>query len=690
MFGRIFTWRFARMVGFCIAAWMFVVCAFNAWHGTVTLTGETALLSNVPIEYVTTGRWIYPLHAQPLFYPGVERFMIHPPLHYAMAALVLQAFGIGVWQIELTSFVTATIALLAAAGLVWRFFGLGAGIITLALSAGLQGFYMSATQLRPDATFGLFYGLTVATLGWALLARHTSRNLLVLSFAIGALCVATLSVHWYGYFVQLYLPAFFAAIWIIRKPPMRLLFMVGLAVSAGWALAMGAWWLSWGDELPRSLIFVLIKGRQFLDILDMPVSRYFSFLTEWDGGTAALIGLALGVLTNAGSCIKSLTTKTAPPLADRIASLLIANLVAYWLFFVVFVANKDPQYGANIYPLLLPVCAYGYAQAIAMMFAWFKAERWRDAGAIVVATTIAASSPMTHAYATVLPRFEGDPNSHFRGMRQALGVIVPQGFETVLGGNAYPYLYDRPYRSTFQLVGERFLIGRPRSNELTDLIDFYGNMPGQDYRTATFSSTERARAIAQSAALVTSDISHSYQWYFYDTATWRDEYVEAATVFALAPASPLPYERGEFFTIAIRRDRLDEAIAANPEVMAASPAIYRSGPVLLLTFDPARNRRPTLTDEDYNPLTGEQRRGVLANYFDAMGWFGAALSGEEKASIVDALFPAFDSQMTRYVGVDYNGVALTRTVGQSVDYVLSNSGIPEALARAARHLPESS
>ena len=55
-----------------------------AWIGLASLasekliSGESSILSNVVIDFVKLGKWHYPVHAQDLFYPAVEKFMIHP------------------------------------------------------------------------------------------------------------------------------------------------------------------------------------------------------------------------------------------------------------------------------------------------------------------------------------------------------------------------------------------------------------------------------------------------------------------------------------------------------------------------------------------------------------------------------------------------------------------------------------
>ena len=48
------------------------------------LSGESSTLSNVPIEFSLKNKWHYPLHAHDLFYPGIDIFMLHPPLHYLL------------------------------------------------------------------------------------------------------------------------------------------------------------------------------------------------------------------------------------------------------------------------------------------------------------------------------------------------------------------------------------------------------------------------------------------------------------------------------------------------------------------------------------------------------------------------------------------------------------------------------
>ena len=95
----------------------YVLEAFGYTVNT-TLDGESALGTNVVMEYLTNGQWRFPIFAHERYFPGVQVYMMHPPLHYFLVALWVKSFGLGTWQLLAQSTATG----IAGAAIVARSF----------------------------------------------------------------------------------------------------------------------------------------------------------------------------------------------------------------------------------------------------------------------------------------------------------------------------------------------------------------------------------------------------------------------------------------------------------------------------------------------------------------------------------------------------------------------------------------
>ena|SRR5213080_3135409 len=96
----------------------FVICQIVALLSHTTLDGESALGTNVVMEYLTNGQWRFPIFAHERYFPGVQVYMMHPPLHYFLVALWVKSFGLGTWQLLAQSTTTG----IAGAAIVARSF----------------------------------------------------------------------------------------------------------------------------------------------------------------------------------------------------------------------------------------------------------------------------------------------------------------------------------------------------------------------------------------------------------------------------------------------------------------------------------------------------------------------------------------------------------------------------------------
>lgn len=675
------------LLALVLVFFVFVDAQIVALLSNTVMSGETAVLSNVVIDFSRDGSWHYPLHAQHLFYPGVSKFIIHPPLHYLLAGLWLKLFGIGTWQIHLQSTLVGIIGILTAALLSWKIFGLRTAIFVPAIAASLFGFYYSSQQLRPDLSFGLMYSLCLVTFALILFQTYSRFHLALRCAALGALAAAALATHWFGYFIQLYLPVALAVLFVRYKSRAV---VPAICLALGWCLAMGLWWLAFGDDLFRALVFVLIKGNEFRQILEMPVEGFFRFITDWPGSYWLAAGLVLELIFLCNCLVQYWVVGRAVTLAEKVAFFLVINLAAYIAFFVFFVGNKDPQYGANIYFLLLPLVAKGYVDALEMVP---KIIRMPAAVPDILTACFAAAVLVTSSQVRAYFAFDvwslKDPNLVLRDVQRALHALVPDDQVVLIGGNAFPMLYDRNYRSTMLLVARNSLQA-PSQRSLIDMIAYYRNMPGKDYRTRAFPIRERQEQMRDVDMMVTTDMGHSWQWLFYDPEVWRRDFVEIGTVFSNGVKinrNPMFSDQSEsFFTVFIRKDRFNSLPARNRELFNASPSIIPVGKwATIVTYGPA-DRHVRVNGDEWRSMDVDARRSAVGRYFDLLNWYGAQLSDEQKAKVIDELMESIAYLFQRH-GYLYNQVPFSRSLSNAIDFAMSKYGIPSILPRQREWAP---
>ena len=254
------------------------------------LSGESSTLSNVPIEYFLNNKWHYPLHAHDLFYPGIDVFMLHPPLHYLLSSLWIDLFGIGTWQLLLQSAVSGTLGIAVTTFVLMRVSGANTAIFVPVLASISAAYLFCSTELRADLSFGFVHSLTVLVLGLLIFQKPSRDKQIFLSFLFGLLVLLALATHWFGFFTQLYLPCFVALMILKQKGSSIMLIS---SCFAGVAFGMTCWFWFFGEDLLLSFIAILFKGSDFLQTFTMGNKYYLSFLTEWPGGNILIIGLVL-------------------------------------------------------------------------------------------------------------------------------------------------------------------------------------------------------------------------------------------------------------------------------------------------------------------------------------------------------------------------------------------------------------
>ena len=265
------------------------------------LSGESSTFNNVPIEFSLKNKWHYPLHAHDLFYPGIDIFMLHPPLHYLLISFWIDILGIGTWQLLLQSSISGILGIAATTFVLMRIFGANIAIFVPVLASISAAYLFCSTELRADLSFGFLHSLTVLLLGMLCFQKFSRQRQVFLSFAFGLLVLASLATHWFGFFTQLYLPCFAALmLWKHKRGSIVLISSCAL----GYVLGISIWAWFFVDELFLSLIAVLFKGSDFLQTFKMGNKYYFSYISDWPGGFVLLVGLVFGIFKSIVGCIR--------------------------------------------------------------------------------------------------------------------------------------------------------------------------------------------------------------------------------------------------------------------------------------------------------------------------------------------------------------------------------------------------
>jgi hypothetical protein len=657
-------------------------CILLCWitFGALTrenlLSGESSILSNVVIDFVREGKWHYPVHAQSTLYPAVKKFMIHPPLHYILSSGWVKLFGIGVWQLKLQSVVSFLGCVLIVTAVAAKIYGKLTATMIPILAVASSAFIYSAFELRPDMTFGLTYCLTVILLGMIHFSTNDGKIKYLICFLFGFLTVTSLAAHWFGYFVQLYFAYFCLLVLWRQKTRGAVVLMWGLL---GWATALAIWWVSFEDDLIRSMIFVLIKGNDFRTSIGSSVTNALVFLTDWNGGWWLIAGMGLCKLHAVLLIIKKLKGKSLP-LADQVTLYLCANILVYVVFFYYFVGNKSPQYASNILWLCYLLASIGYVKIVRMLFKSWRLNKLTPWVMVLVSILAIFRSEVIHYYLVSDPLRFNQTSKNYQDVRNGLAKYIPQGASVVVGGNAYPYLYDRNHTSTLKLVIENALVD-PGPMSLMEAIKHYRGMTRSQYIEAPFPIANRLSSLKQADYLVVPDNGHSWQNLFFDRSVWKNDYKEIVNLAILPIIKPaggiFAYKYPKYFRVLARNG------ISLPALTSDEARIFSLGENVLLIAHGSINRHEFATGVDWLMLDNGSKISKVIEYLNMLNWYGAKLDLKEQQEICNQLIPHINQYIARFRGNMINQVPVTRTFADAVDYGLDMLGYPLMFPRIA-------
>ncbi|HEY8308972.1 MAG TPA: glycosyltransferase family 39 protein [Gemmatimonadaceae bacterium] len=670
------------VAGVVVAFYVFAATVVSSMLSKTLLDGETSLLSNPVIDFARKGVWHYPLHAQDIFFPGVKPFMIHPPLHYVLASGIVAAFGVGTWQLIAVSAVVGILGMAIAAYVSARIWGYGTALVSIAIAAALYGFYFSADQLRCDITFGFTYALFLLVFGRVLVRKLSTKALRAHSLLIGVLGIATLASHWFGYFVQLYVVGY--VVLVIVRGRERVANV--LLVLAGNAMGLGLWAILYGRDLWKTLIFALVQGDQFRTTIHNTMAYFLSFVYQWPGGRILEAGVFLAVAVVVVRLSFHVRTHGRRALFLRglpmplvVEIYLLLNLLLYLVWFAVFVGNKAPQYGGDLYFFAIPLAARGYVGVGELAAVGLRRPAVAAVGAIAVAGIVFSTSTVVRHLFPLNPVALRSSDRVYHAIRADLGTFVSKNDRVMMGVAAYPYLYDRSYATPMRLVGSYFLKPEAHSSFLNILRRALRQR--KLYDPAAEPPAWLARHLAESAPLVVSnDDGEGYQYILYDPRVWGPSFREVGVVIVqhpdlgyIQPDGLVGTSEVQFFAIFVRRDRIaqyerDHGLSAD----SLRVGKYTS----LLTFARSGEAAKPISATAWAKLKPEVKRAQIVAYLATHRWFG--LDGSiQRSETLDALVPSIDSILTSSSA----GLGFERTLGEAVVKAMIQSNVVERWAR---------
>lgn len=644
-----------------------------------SLSGESSMLSNVVIDFAREGLWHYPVHAQSLFFPGIETFMIHPPLHYLFAAAWVDIFEIGIWQLHFQSVLAGFLGVALGTAMLARVYSPGAALFVPALAATSAAYAIGSVELRPDMSFGLIYSLTVMVFGLLIFQPAISRRQQFFSFLLGFLSVVSLSTHWFGYFVQLYLIAFTVIMfWRHQIGGLRPI----IACAAGWLVALAGWYVFFGEDLLRSLIVVLIKGNEFRSTVAIPMSHLISVLANLEGSIWLALGLALGTVVSVRSIWIFYQGNTRLTLKESLPLFLFVNLLVYTTFFYFFVGNKSHQYAGNILFLAFPMAAIGYYSAIVWLSRQFQRERLAPIVAFSLSLILLGGSDLAGSYLKAVPEAFMGNGQHYNEARRAMNYLVPKDATLVVGVNSYPYLFDREYESTMLLVA-RHMFDEPGNIHIEEIHDYYQNKLNRDYRTTPFPIKARIASLVSVDTIALSDSGAGWQNLYYDPAVWHEDFREVGRLVLprpeIARAKFNPGQESNYprMHTVFNRDGVVNTFGLN----TIMPRLLKVGKKTFIATPGRRDRHSFLSGDAWNTFSEAEQRQMLLQYMSFMDWYGATLDQDDRNTIVEQIYPHAKYYLTVYHRSSFNQILVTRSLSQAVDYAFSVIGYPDILPR---------
>lgn len=668
---RIIVGLFAIALAYCCYALVLTLIA-SITNASIP-NSETAAASNVVFEFVLNRQWHYPFHAQHLFYPGVEKFMIHPPLHYLHAALWFELFGPGIAPLYFATVLTAVVGVALCCILLGRICGREEALIALALFASFYGLYWSAQQLRPDLAFGFVYALLVWQFARLMLTPGPGAQLERRAALTGFLVIATLATHWMGLFMLAYLPA--AALLLLARQARRSVRAV-LFLAGGAATGLLLWWVFMGNDLWRSFLIVPLKGAELKQILEHPNERYFRFFLDEAGGRLVCFGLLANLVCLLRDGAVRVVRNQALAVSSRISIYLWLTLLYYAAVMLVFVGSRQHSYAANVYFLVMPLAAVGYGRVLRGLCP----ERLRPAGVgiftAMFAVTVCANSPMLHeAERWQRQGYPYDPN-FYADVRQALRACIPDKERVLVGPHAYIYLPDSNYVSSIQLMAEHAFDPPPLPG-VNDLVNYYLDMPGKDYRERPYTHAQRKAALERHArTFVSNDQGGFWQSLFIDPLVWSDSYSEIATIYFEREQSyfkRITEAGNKFLTVHGSLAHTPAACGLDGKAGLTQVGVkaYR------MRYGAERAFRQRQLDQQWLEIGEEGREQALANLFAAANWYGAKLDNRQQERLVHRI-AAFSVGYTKSaLKRNFNGVPRVRTVGHAINRYFANRGIAE-------------
>ncbi len=673
-----------------LALILLAFCLFGALQSKAYIDGESGGLASSSISFARGGPLSHVMWGEHFSSAGIKAQTVHPPFFYLLGGLWLSYFGISMEAIYGFPIVIAFLGMAVGSFATWRIFGLRASIVSLLIAAALADFYVGVLGFRPETLVGVL-NLTVFAAAMALFFLPGSRAKPWICMLLGLLVTLNYATHGFS---ALGIPLLGLVTLIVAFRERRIVAYV-VSGAVGVAIGLGAWNWLFDGELYRFLFLQASLARSFTDIGHSMWANLLRPALAGPLGIVVIVGYGLShllVLCRVGAYLAGTNCSSERTRRFRDAQLQILNPPAAWTLFwalafcdtylaamALTAGNLGNPYLANLYYIAFPVTGVGFVKTIELISFNFRAPK-------VIATTvtaillcaIAALPGPLFAYAQAAVAGGPSSNDLYRGVRAGLDKVLPAQARVLMGSSVFPYLYDRPFESTMDLIWRDEVdhaYEPPFAAAVARTVANYAH-----YRKAvtTFQPQRFGRiAYASGAdAMVIGDSCHWWQCKYSDPGAWQGLFVPVGTVVILKDrlgGRPDPNRDAdtEIFRVFVRADELPRLL---PSAATRPSRAYRDGSVgvLIPRIDPDQTGLERHTREEWRAQPLEERKRLLGKYLAAMDYFG--LSHDRRAAFLDAAHPAVEYA---YLEPDLSAAL---SVAQAFEYAMTDPKLWAALA----------
>lgn len=619
------------------------LCLYGALQSKAYVDGESGGLASSSINFARGGALSHVMWGEHFASAGIKAQTVHPPFFYLLGGIWLSHLGISIETIYGFPVLIALLGMTAASFATWRIFGLWASIVSLLIACALTDFYTGVFGFRPETLVGVL-NLAVFAVAMALFFLPRTPAKPWLCMLLGLLVTLNYATHGFS---ALGIPVLGLATLIaaVRERNFIAYFIAG---AAGVAIGLAAWNWLFDGELYRFLFLQAALARSFTDIGHTMWANLLRPALANPLGMVVIVGFGLShllVLCRVGAHIAG--RQNPSDQAGRVPHALrhVLNARATWLLFwalafcdtylgamALTVGNLGNPYLANLYYLALPAASVGLVKTIELIVRVARAPQAAATAAIAILFLIIVALPgPLFIYAKAATA--GGPSSDdlYNQVRAGLARVLPAEATVLMGSSVFPYLYDRPFESTMDLIWRDEIDHSYQPPFAAAVARTVANYAHYRRAVTTLFPPERFGRIAQASgadAMVIGDSCHWWQCKFSDPGAWQGRFVPVGTVVILKDRlggrpDPMRDADTEIFRVFLRADEVSRLL---PDGATRLSTAHRDGfvGVLMPRIGVDGTGLERYTREEWRALPLEQRKRRLGDYLTAIDYFGIA------------------------------------------------------------------